>query len=317
MSIQKVSYVKAFLINNFMPGFLVRLFAKPYVAGDSLEKSIETARQLWTEKGITSTIDMLGEEIQTKEEVEEIVQIYLDVVEAIKNEDFATISIKPTSFGIDIDKEYCIENLRRILTAASETNLGITLDMESSDYTDATLEIYHKLQPEFPNFGTVLQTMLFRTENDILELKGLDAHIRLCIGIYIEDKGIAYTKKSEMKAKLVEYTGLLLDHNHFVAVATHDEKTIYSCLDLIENHGKGPHEAEFQMLLGVPRDRIQQELINKGYTLRLYVPFATEWKYATNYLKRRLIENPRLAIYTIRNLFGRIFQPFRRKKKKK
>lgn len=301
-----------------MPSFLVRLFAKPYVAGDSLEKGIETIRRLWTEKGIASTIDLLGEELKTKEEVEEILTIYLDVVNAIKNEDFAafaTVSIKPTSLGIDISKEYCIENIRRILTVALEANIGVTLDMESSNYTDATLEAYHKLKPDFPNFGTVLQTRLFRTENDILKLNGLDAKIRLCIGIYLEDKSIAYTKKRDMKTKIVEYTKLLLDHGHYVEVATHDEKTINKCLEIIENHG-GNQKAEFQMLLGVPREKIQRELIEKGYTMRCYVPFATEWKYATNYLKRRLNENPHLAIYTLRNLVSRIFQPFRRKKKK-
>ncbi len=308
--------MKAFLINNFMPSFLVRIFAKPYVAGDSLEKGVETARKLWVEKGITSTIDLLGEEIKTKEEVEEIVQIYLDVINEIKDEDFATISIKPTSLGIDFSKEYCIENLKKILTIALEKKVDVTLDMESSDYTDVTLEMYRELKPDFPNFGTVLQTRLFRTENDISELTGLDAHIRLCIGIYIEDKKIAYTKKAEMKAKLVEFTELLLKNNHYVAVATHDEKTIRQCLEIIKSYG-GPTKAEFQMLIGVPRDRVIQELLEQGYTVRLYLPFATEWNYATNYLKRRLIENPHMAIYTLRNLLGRILQPFRRKRKKK
>ncbi len=299
-----------------MPSFLVRLFAKPYVAGDSLEKGVETARRLWTQKGITTSLDLLGEEIKTKEEVEEIVQIYLDSINAIKAEDFATISIKPTSIGVDFSKEYCVENLRRILTAAFESNVGVTLDMESSDYTDVTLEMYHELKPDFPNFGTVLQTRLFRTENDISDLSGLNAHIRLCIGIYLEDKNIAFTKRSDMKAKLVEYTDLLLKNNHFVAVATHDEKTIHQCLEVIKKHD-APKNVEFQMLLGVPRDRIIQELLEQGYTMRLYIPFATKWKYATNYLKRRLIENPHMAIYTLRNLFGRILQPFKRKRKKK
>lgn len=300
-----------------MPSFLVRLFAKPYVAGDSLEKCIETVRHLWTQKGISSTIDLLGEEIKTHEEVEEITKIYLDVIDAIKNEDFAsfaTVSIKPTSLGVDISEEYCLDCIRRILAAASEANIGVTLDMESSDYTDVTLEIYHKLKPEFPNFGTVLQTRLFRTENDIMELNGLNAKIRLCIGIYLENKSIAFTKKSDMKTKLVDYTKLLLDHDHYVKVATHDEKTINQCLEIIENRG-GSQNAEFQMLLGVPREKIQQTLLEKGYILRCYVPFATEWKYATNYLKRRLNENPHMAIYTLRNLFDRMLQPLRRKRK--
>jgi proline dehydrogenase len=278
-----------------MPSFLVRLFARPYVAGDSIEKGIKTARELWERKGITSTMDLLGEELQTEEEVEDVVKLYLELIEAFGNENFATISLKPTSLGIDISKEYCIKNLRRILTRALAANIDVTLDMESSDYTDVTLEMYLTLKPEFPNFGTVLQTRLFRTEDDILELKGLNA-------------------QSDMKAKLVEYTSLLLEHNHYVAMATHDEKTIYQILELLETRGEGPSNIEFQMLLGVPRDNLQQELLKRGFTVRLYVPYATRWKEATNYLKRRLIENPHMAIYTIRNLFGRLFQPFRRKK---
>lgn len=306
--------MKAFLINNFMPSFLVRLFARPYVAGDSIEKGIKTARELWERKGITSTMDLLGEELKTEEEVEDVVKLYLELIEGLGNENFATISLKPTSLGVDISKEYCLENLRKILVRALAANIDVTLDMESSDYTDVTLEMYLALKPEFPNFGTVLQTRLFRTEDDILELKGLNAHIRLCIGIYLEKSDIAYTKKSDMKAKLVEYTSLLLNHNHYVAMATHDEKTIYQILDLLETRGEGPSNIEFQMLLGVPRDNLQQELLKRGFTVRLYVPYATRWKEATNYLKRRLIENPHMAIYTIRNLFGRLFQPFRRKK---
>ncbi|MFX0182659.1 MAG: proline dehydrogenase family protein [Candidatus Hodarchaeota archaeon] len=306
--------MKTFLVNNFMPSFLVRLFARPYVAGDSIEKGIKTARELWEQKGITSTMDLLGEELQTEEEVEEVVKLYLELIEALKDDNFATISLKPTSLGVDISKDYCIDNLRRILTKALAASIDVTLDMESSDYTDVTLEMYQTLKPEFPNFGTVLQTRLFRTENDILNLKGLNAHIRLCIGIYLEKRDIAYTKKSDMKAKLVEYTSLLLDHNHYVAMATHDEKTIYQILELLEARGEKPSNIEFQMLLGVPRDNLQQELLKRGFTVRLYVPYATRWKDATNYLKRRLIENPHMAIYTLRNLFGRLIQPFRRKK---
>ncbi|MFX0052472.1 MAG: proline dehydrogenase family protein [Candidatus Hermodarchaeota archaeon] len=306
--------LKAFLVNNFMPSFLVRLFARPYVAGDSLDKGIETARKLWKEKRITSTMDLLGEELQTKEEVENVVKLYLDLVEALKNENYATISLKPTSLGVDISKEYCIENLRQILTSALDANIDVTMDMESSDYTDVTLEMYRILKPEFPNFGTVLQTRLFRTKDDILQLEGLNAHIRLCIGIYLEKSEIAYTKKRDMKDKLVEYTPLLLDHNHYVKIATHDEKSIRQILELLETRKEDSSNIEFQMLLGVPRDNIQQELLDRGFTVRCYVPYATRWKDATNYLKRRLIENPHMAIYTIRNIFGRIIQPFRRKK---
>jgi len=295
-----------------MPSFLVRIFARPYVAGNSLEKGIKKAKQLWKQKEICSTLDLLGEELTTKEEVEGVVNTYLEIIEKVKNLKFVSISLKPTGLGVDISKEYCLENLRKILTAALELNVFVTLDMESSNYTDVTLELYHILKPEFPNFGTVLQTRLYRTKKDILHLESLNAHIRLCIGIYLEDKDIAYTKKTEMKNKIVEYASLLLKNNHFIAVATHDEKTIDEILKVFEGHENITSHVEFQMLLGVPRERIQKKIINRGYTVRFYVPFATNWKDATRYLKRRLNENPQMAIYTIKNIFGSVIQSFKR-----
>jgi len=302
------------MVNYFLPSFLVRLFGRPYVAGEGINKGIEVARKIWEKEGITSTMDLLGEELQTKEEVETVVKHYLDLIDGLKDETFATVSLKPTSLGVDIGKEYFVENLRKILTAASNVNIDVTMDMESSDYTDITLDMYHELKPEFPSLGTVLQTRLFRTKDDILKLKGLNAHIRLCIGIYLEKKEIAYTKKSDMKKNLVECTQMLLEDDHFVAVATHDEKTINQVLDILRDNDYGPTNVEFQMLLGVPRKRIQEELKKQGYIVRCYVPYAMEWKSATAYLKRRLIENPQMAVYTLKNLVSRIIQPFRRKK---
>ena len=244
--------------------------------------------------------------------MEGVVNTYLEMVNTVKDRKFVSISLKPTALGVDISKEYCLENIRKILTEALELNVLVTLDMESSTYTDVTLEMYHILRPNFPNFGTVLQTRLFRTKNDILDLEGMNAHIRLCIGIYLEDKNIAYTKKLEMKKKIVEYSSLLLKNNHFIAVATHDEKTIDEILKVFEGHDKITSHVEFQMLLGVPRERIQKKLKDHGFTVRYYIPFATNWKDATRYLKRRLNENPQMAIYTIKNIIGSIIQPFKR-----
>ena len=300
--------LKAFIVNRLMPGFIVRWFARPYVSGDSLEKGVECARKLWLTEGISSTLDILGEELSTKEDVEKVVITYLDIIEAIKGEKFASISVKPSALGLDISKDYCMENLRRILSIGSDAEVNVTMDMESSVYTDVTLGMYRTLKPEFANFGIVLQTRLFRTKNDIQQLKGLNAHVRLCIGIYLEKKEIAYTKKAIMKEKLVEYFQELHRDGHYCAIATHDDETIRHLLDIIESNGIDHSRLEFQMLLGVPRRELQQKLIEKGFVVRLYVPFTTHWRFAIAYLKRRLIENPHMAIYTIRNLFGRLTQ---------
>ncbi len=307
--------MKSFLVNLF-PSFMVKFFARAYVAGVGIDCGIKKARELWEEQKIASTIDMLGEEVTNREDVDKIVQIYLSLIEKLHGESFPKhVSVKPTSLGIDIDKSLCLENLENILKRAEEEKVIITLDMEDSTYTDITLELYKTLKPKY-EFGTVLQSRLHRTKDDILNLTGLNARVRMCIGVYNEDKSIAYAKKHEMKKKLVEYTGLLLDNQHKVDVATHDHKCIVAALKQIEERGQGKDVAEFQFLLGVPRQRIQNELIRRGYTVRLYVPFTIEWKCAVAYLRRRLIENPSMIYLGGLDFIGRIIQPITNRRRK-
>ncbi len=301
-----------------MPSFLVRFFARAYVAGVGIESGLKKAQELWVKDRICSTIDMLGEEVSTQEEVEEIIQTYFQLINRLAMLDNFPrhISLKPTSLGVDIDKEDCLNNLRRILTKAKENNIDVTLDMEDSRYTDITLNLYRTLKPDF-TFGTVLQSRLFRTKEDILSLKYLEARIRICIGVYNENRDIAFVKKSEMKEKLVEYAELLLDHGHNVDIATHDHKYIIRIVNSLKKRKLGPERAEFQFLLGVPRDRIQRELIDHGYSVRLYVPFTTDWKTAIAYLRRRLIENPSMIYLGGFDFIGRLFQPILKRRRKK
>jgi proline dehydrogenase len=306
--------VKAFLVNLF-PSFLVKFFARAYVAGVGIDCGIKKARDLWQDHKIASTIDMLGEEVTNKEEVDKIVQIYVSLIEKLKEETFPKhISLKPTSLGLDIDPNLCLSNLELILQAALEQKITVTLDMEDSHYTNATLDLYKTLKPKY-EFGTVLQSRLFRTRDDIISLSGLNARVRMCIGVYNEDKSIAHTKKSEMKEKIVEYACLLLDNGHKVDIATHDHKCIIRSLEEVEKRG-GKEVAEFQFLLGVPRERIQRELIKRGYIVRLYVPFTIEWRCAIAYLRRRLIENPSMIYLGGLDFIGRILQPITRRRRK-
>ncbi len=300
-----------------MPSFLVKFFARAYVAGVGIESGIEKAIELWTKDRCCSTIDMLGEEVTNREEVEKTVQTYFQLIDRLNQiDDFPRhVSLKPTSLGIDIDKTYCLENLRSILNKAKDSEVEVTLDMEDSRFTEATLDIYRTLCSEY-NFGTVLQSRLYRTEDDIFSLKSLNARIRICIGVYNENKSIAYTKKSEMKEQLVKYTKLLLDQNHCVDIATHDHKYIIQIVQEVEKRRLATDKIEFQFLLGVPRERIQQELIDRGYRVRLYVPFTTEWKAAIAYLRRRLIENPSMIYLGGFDFIGRLFQPILKKRKK-
>ena len=294
---------------DMMPSYLVWIFSRPYIAGDSMEAALKRADELWHKHKKMSTVDLLGEAVSTKEEAEYMVQIYLDLIEKLKDKAaYATVSIKLSSVGLSISKDYCIENLIKIVKKANSYGLGITLDMEDHTLTDITLEVYRTLKPQYPNFGTVLQSRLFRTSDDIKKLPK-NSHIRMCTGIYLEPATIAMTKKSEMKKKLVEDVGQLVEQDAFVGVATHDENTIREALAVLEQKGVTPKQAEFQFLLGVPRDNIQSELLEKGWNVRLYVPFATKRKYATAYCKRRFYENPNMAVYVTRNLLAnRIIQ---------
>ncbi|OLS20082.1 MAG: Proline dehydrogenase 1 [Candidatus Heimdallarchaeota archaeon LC_2] len=293
--------IKEFLV-KLLPGFLIRYFARPYVSGDSIEKGIAKADDLWLKRKISSTLDLLGEEVYSKEEVEENVTVYLELLDKLEGKNYVTVSLKPSSLGYNDGIEYCQEIIERILIKAKEVNIPITLDMEDFNFTDDTLIIYKNLLRKFPNFGTVIQSRLFRTQDDILSLKEHPGRIRLCIGIYKEDKDIALTNKAEMKQKLVEFAELLINQGNYVEVATHDSKTLEEVLALAEENSWTSDQLEFQQLMGVPMSKMQTKLLEK-HSVRLYVPFATHWDKALPYLRRRMINNPGMGIYVLKNLF--------------
>lgn len=290
---------------NLMPSPFVWFFARPYVAGDSLQKALNKVESLWQEKETMSTVDLLGEDVNTEDEVQIMVNIYMNLLEGLKEKSkYCSVSLKPTALGINISKSLCLENLKKILSKASEYNILVTMDMEDSPLTDITLELYKILKPDYPILGTVLQTRLFRTGKDIIELPSM-SHIRLCIGIYKESKDIALQNKRKMKDNLLEYTKKLHQNNHFVGFATHDEPVLRKTFDYIKEKKITNEQIEFQFLLGVPREKIQQEIQANGFNVRMYVPFATKKKYATKYAIRRFDENPHMAIYILRNLWAK------------
>jgi proline dehydrogenase len=291
-------------IIDLMPGPLVRIFAAPYIAGKGIASGVAKADDLHARQGLSSTVDLLAEEVFLREDVEATVQVYLRMVEALKDRPYASISLKPTSLGINESEAYCQDNLRRIVAAAAPHGLRITLDMEDRHFTDVTLRMYKAIRSEFDNFGIVLQSRLFRTTDDIQVLHAKPCRVRICIGIYREPADVALQDKADMKAKLFEHVQLLLDHGHYPEIATHDEPLIRRCIDYLDKRGVPKDAYEFQMLLGVPRAEIQQEIIQRGQIVRLYVPFAEDWKYAVHYLKRRLAANPAMALMVMKNMFG-------------
>jgi proline dehydrogenase len=291
---------------SLAPTPLVKLFASPYVAGDSIGAALDAAQKLWDERRVCSTIDLLGEELESDEEVQYSVDVYERLIDALGSQDYATISLKPTQLGSHCGTENCQKIIEGIVRRAEKYNIKVTLDMEDNSFTDMTLDIFRALNKDHPTFGTVLQSRLFRTNDDIISLKGLNARIRICIGIYNEPKEIALQSLSEMKRKLLQQVELLFKEGHYPEIATHDEAVINEAIDIAEKLNIKKDQYEVQMLKGVPKRAFQDELIQNGILVRLYVPFAQKWKYATAYCKRRLAANPAMAAYILKNILQKI-----------
>lgn len=293
--------LKTFII-GLAPSPLVRVFARPYVAGDSIDTAVNTAQNLWAERHLASTIDLLGEELESDEDVAYTVDVYERLIDALGGQDFATLSLKPTQLGSHRGTENCTDVIRSIVAKAERHGLKVTLDMEDHTLTDLTLAVFRAIHRDHPTFGTVLQSRLFRTDDDIQTIRGLNARIRICIGIYNEPKAIALQSKPEMKRKLLEQLEVLFKEGHYSEIATHDEAVIREAIEMAERMRIGKDRYEVQMLMGVPMQDFQDELTSNGVLVRLYVPFAEKWKYATAYCKRRLAANPAMAAYIVKNI---------------
>lgn len=282
---------------------LARRVAHRFVAGEQLEDAITVAKSL-QQAGIKATLDYLGESITRAEDTEAVVTTYQKLVERIQAENLdASISLKPTHLGYDISEELCMVNLRHILTAAKTHQVQITIDMESSAYTDATLRMYRTLRDEydFDNVGTVIQAYLYRSEKDMRDLAEEQAHIRLCKGAYLESPEIAFPEKAEVDDNFSHLTDLFLEQKTgaYLCIATHDENMIRMAQNSIVKHDVNPDCYEFQMLYGIRTDR-QHELARE-HTMRVYVPFGEAWY---PYFVRRLAERPANLWFFTRHLFG-------------
>ncbi|MDH4217209.1 MAG: proline dehydrogenase family protein [Candidatus Aminicenantes bacterium] len=293
--------LKKFVI-NLAPTPLVKLFASPYVAGDSIEAAVSTAQKFWERRHVCSTIDLLGEELESDEEVQYTVGVYERLIESLGQQEYATLSLKPTQLGSHRGTEHCREVIRGIVAKAEKHGTKVTLDMEDHPFTDMTLNIFRPLHKEHPTFGTVLQSRLYRTDDDIKSIQGMKARIRICIGIYNEPKEIALQSKPEMKNKMLEQLEVLFKEGHYAEIATHDEAVINEAINMAERLSIRREQYEVQMLMGVPKQTFQDQLIQNGILVRLYVPFAEKWKYATAYCKRRLVANPAMAAYILKNI---------------
>lgn len=286
-----------------VPRPLVRLFSKPYIAGETIDEALVAVRYL-ADEGAMSTLDILGEFISTDTEAEANTQAYVDLVRRIRADQIpeANISVKLSALGLLLDPKDCLEHMRRLTAEVEEAQSFIRIDMEDSPCTDATLEIYRQLREEFGStVGIVLQARLHRTPDDIRALTERPANFRLCKGIYLEPEEIAHTDFQPIRDAFVQQLDQMLSAKSYVGIATHDEWLVDQALELIERHQLKHHEYEFQMLLGV-LPPLRRRILAAGHRLRVYVPFGANW-YA--YSVRRLRENPEIAGHVLKGLFRR------------
>ena len=287
-----------------VPKSVVGYFSKRYIAGPTVEDALRTVRDL-SREGAMSTLDILGEFISSRKEAEENTLLYEDLIRRVDEErlEDAHISVKLTSLGLLIDRTLCLDLMRRLVGRAREAGNFVRIDMEDSPNTNATLEIYETLRREFPDgVGIVLQSRLRRTLEDVDRLTGEPANIRLCKGIYLEPRPIAYTDPEIIRRNFTQSLERMFERGAYVGIATHDEILVWDALQLIRRFGLGREQYEFQMLLGVDEE-LRRILIDAGHRLRVYVPYGEHWY---KYSVRRLRENPQIAGYAFKSIFQRI-----------
>lgn len=289
----------------YMPKKLVWLIGRDYIAGATIEDVLRVAKKL-NEDGIMTTLDVLGEFIENIEEAEKNKREYLDVIDAAESAEIqGNYSLKPTSFGLLIDKEVAYRHIRDIVLKASSYNNFVRIDMEDSPCTDLEIELFRKLKEEFPvNVGLVFQAYMKRTLEDVKSLEDLHSleypiNYRLCKGIYIEPPEIAYKGYQRVNDNYLKVLDYMMQKGMYPAIATHDKPLIEGAYGLIEKYAYGKEQYEFQMLYGVTPG-LRKSILERGHRMRVYVPFGKEW---FGYTTRRLKENPKMATTILKALF--------------
>ncbi len=298
------------LIANMIPLFpkkVIWVFSKRYIAGQNIDEAVLASKQLNAEQ-MMITVDLLGEFISDLSEATKNKEEYLEIIERFEKEKIdGNYSLKPTSFGLLLDKDICYRNVREIVAKAVEYNNFVRIDMEDSPCVDLEIEMFRKLKAEFPkNVGLVLQSYMKRTLQDVEDL--MDIHIeeapvnyRLCKGIYVETKEIAYKDYHEINENFIMLLDYMFRNKIFVGIATHDKALVKAAFELLEKYKVPKDKYEFQMLYGVTPD-LRKSIVDKGHAMRVYVPYGKEW---FGYSTRRLKENPKMANQIIKAMFVR------------
>jgi proline dehydrogenase len=269
---------------------LGRGLSRRFVAGETVESAVTAARTCEA-RGIKTTLDLLGESVSTEDETHVARDEVLRTIDAMADEGVETnVSIKLTQLGLDIGRSICLDNLREILDRARERNGFVRIDMESSEHTERTLDLFRRDVLPFykDNCGVVIQSYLKRSGKDVDDLIGMGARIRLCKGAYAEPEHVALQAKQDVDDNYLMLMRLLVKEGNYPAIATHDSAMIDQTIAFVKEHNIEVDRFEFQMLYGVRRD-LQDSLRARGFNMRVYIPFGTAWY---PYLMRRMAERP-------------------------
>ncbi|MGH9967062.1 MAG: proline dehydrogenase family protein [Pyrinomonadaceae bacterium] len=281
-----------------------RLFKKlttRFVAGENIDEAVAAIRELNAE-GCSASFDHLNESVASAAEADREVREYLQILDQIDQTGIrSNVSIKLTQFGLEIDPELAYRNARTVVADAARRGNFVRVDMEGSNFTQITIDIFKRLRAEFGlnDVGIVLQSYLRRTYQDAEDLLKLPARIRICKGAYNEPPEVAFPDKKDTDANYIRVMQLLLSSGIYHGIATHDPKMIDATVEFARREGIGKDAFEFQMLFGVRRD-LQRQLARRGYNMRVYVPYGKHWY---PYFMRRLAERPANVWFVLKNLF--------------
>ena len=280
---------------------LAKSFANRFVAGETVDTALAAVVRL-NARGITASLDLLGESVHNEAEAHVAGEAYVTMLDRIHEQKAdANVSVKLTAMGLDISEDLCVAIMHKILQRARDYQTFVRIDMESSEYTERTLDLFEqRLYPAYrENVGIVLQSYLYRTFADVQRANLIKARVRLCKGAYKEPETVAYPDKKDVDAKYVRCMHELMENGNYPGIATHDETILKEAKRFARENQIAPNRFEFQMLYGVRRD-LQDKLVREGYRMRVYVPFGTQWY---PYLMRRLAERPANVAFLTGSVF--------------
>ena len=285
----------------FLPLSVIRVIAGRYVAGEHAEDVLNVVKTL-NQQGFSATVDILGEHTNNVNTARDITREYMAILSSIYDQSLnCNISIKPSHLGMDVSTECIKENMTHLIETARQNSQFIRIDMEDSSLTDDTIQLYTKCKEQYEKIGTVLQAYLFRSANDLSELKNKNRfNVRICKGIYRESSDISIQSRHDINNNFLKLLRFAFENNIYVCIATHDQFLIKESYKLIKDLKIPNDRFEFQVLFGVPVSGWLKKHLKHGYKVRVYVPFGRDWY---DYSIRRMKENPNIIGYVLRNIF--------------